>query len=49
MLHRQEVSDSTGNCSNDFMDFLRKIFKAVAMPLYTLSNLLFTNLPFTAI
>jgi hypothetical protein len=42
----QEVSDSTDNCPKDFM---RQIFKAVAMPLYTLSNLLFTNHPFTAI
>jgi hypothetical protein len=45
----QEVSDSTGICPNDFMDFLRQIFKAVAMPLYTLSNVLFTNHSFTAI
>jgi len=34
MLHMQKVSDSTGNRPKDFMDFLRQIFKAVAMPLY---------------
>jgi hypothetical protein len=45
----QEVSYSSGNCPKDFMDFLRQIFKAVVTPLYTLSNLLFTNHPFTAI
>jgi len=49
MLHMQEVSDSTGNCPKDFVDFLRQMFKAVAMSLYTFSNLLFTNHQFTAI
>jgi len=30
----QEVTDSTGSHPKDFMDFLRQIFKAVAMPHY---------------
>jgi hypothetical protein len=43
MLHIQEVPDSTGNFPKDPMDFLRQISKAMAMPLYTLSYILFAN------
>jgi hypothetical protein len=39
----QEVPDSTGNCPKDSMDFVRQISKAMTIPLYTLSNILFAN------